>query len=102
MLTHCVFFWLKEGTTVGDKSLFERELASLVGIPGVLDGSFGVPASTDRPVVNRSYSYGLMVKFNDLAGHDAYQVDPIHKEFLKNCSHLWTQVQVYDFVDPSA
>jgi hypothetical protein len=102
MLTHCVFFWLKEGTTVGDKSLFERELASLVGIPGVLDGSFGVPASTDRPVVDRSYSYGLMVKFNDLAGHDAYQVDPIHKEFLRKCSHLWTQVQVYDFVDPSA
>jgi len=41
-----------------------------------------------------------MVKFDDLANHDAYQVDPIHKEFLKKCSHLWTRVQVYDFVDP--
>jgi hypothetical protein len=67
----------------------------------VLQGPFGVPASTDRPVIDRSYSYGLVLKFNDLAGHDAYQIDPVHEEFLENCGHLWVRVQVYDFVAPS-
>jgi hypothetical protein len=100
MFTHCVFFWLKNGTTPQERATFERGVASLITIPGVLHGHFGVPAPTDRPVIERSYSYGLMVKFENLAAHDAYQVDPIHKEFLKNCSHLWTRVQVYDFVDP--
>jgi hypothetical protein len=99
MLTHCVFFWLKDGITQQERASFEQGLASLTVISGVLHGTFGVPASTDRPVIDRSYSYGLMVKFNDLPGHDAYQVDPLHKEFLKNCSHLWERVQVYDFVD---
>jgi len=100
MLTHCVFFWLKEGVTAEQRVTFERCLVSLTTITGVFDATFGVPATTDRPVIDRSYSYGLMVKFDDLATHDAYQVDPIHKEFLKNCSQLWTRVQVYDFVDP--
>jgi hypothetical protein len=99
MFTHCVFFWLKDGITADERATFERGLASLTTIPGVFHGTCGVPATTDRPVIDRSYSYGLMVKFENLDIHDAYQVDPIHKEFLKNCSHLWTRVQVYDFVD---
>jgi len=102
MFTHCVFFWLKDGTTAQERATFERGVASLIAIPGVFHGTFGVPAATDRPVIDRSYSYGLMVKFEDQATHDAYQVHAIHKEFLKNCSQLWTRVQVYDFVDPPA
>ncbi len=95
-----MFFWLKDGTTAQDRDTFERGLASLITAPGVSHGTFGVPAATDRPVIERSYPYGLTVKFEDQATHDAYQVDPIHKEFLKSCSPLWTRVQVYDFVDP--
>ncbi len=102
MFTHCVFFWLKPETTREDCVEFEQGLRSLTTIPGAIDATFGVPATTDRPVVERSYSYGLMVKLNDLAAHDAYQVHPVHKEFLKNCAALWSRVQVYDFVDPPA
>ena len=100
MFTHCVFFRLKEETTSDDRIKFEEGLRSLTTTPGALHGTFGVPARTDRPVVERSYSYGLMVNFDDLAAHDAYQVHPVHKEFLKNCASLWSHVQVYDFVDP--
>jgi hypothetical protein len=102
MFTHCVFFWLKESASAEQRATFERGLASLTTISGVFHGTYGVPAATDRPVIERSYSYGLMVKFQDQATHDAYQVDPIHKEFLEDCSQLWTRVQVYDFVDPPA
>ena len=102
MFTHCVFFWLKEETTREDRVKFEEGLRSLTAIPSAFHAAFGVPATTDRPVVERSYSYGLMVRFEDLAAHDAYQVGPVHKEFLKNCAVLWSRVQVYDFVDPPA
>jgi hypothetical protein len=102
MFTHCVFFWLKEETTREDRVKFEDGLRSLTTIPSALHATFGVPATTDRPVVERSYSCGLMVRFADLSAHDAYQVDPVHKEFLKNCAALWSRVQVYDFVDPPA
>jgi stress responsive alpha/beta barrel protein len=102
MFTHCVFFWLKEETPREDRDKFEEGLRSLTTIPGASHATFGVPATTDRPVVERSYSYGLMVRLDDLAAHDAYQVHPVHKEFLKNCAALWSRVQVYDFVDPLA
>jgi hypothetical protein len=102
MFTHCVFFWLKDGATPADRAKFEEGLRSLATISAALDATFGVPATTDRPVVERSYSYGLMVKFKDLAAHDAYQIHAVHKRFLENCSALWTRVQVFDFVDPPA
>ena len=99
MLTHCVFFWLKEGLTRTDEATFQRGIRSLTRIPGVLDGVAGAPAATHRPVVDRSYSYGLVVKFENDADHDAYQVHPIHQEFLAACAGLWNKVLVYDFVD---
>lgn len=102
MFTHCVFFWLQPGVTEPQRASFERGLSSLLDIPGVVSGSFGAPAATDRPVVERSYSYGLMVQFQSVAEHDAYQVDPIHHAFLEQCSALWTRVQVFDFVAPPA
>ena len=101
MFTHCVFFWLKSDISAQERVSFERGLASLLGISSVVRGSFGVPAATDRPVVERSYSYGLTVCFENLAGHDAYQVDAIHHAFLEQCSQLWSRVQVYDFVEPA-
>ena len=99
MFTHCVFFWLKEHLSPSEEATFQRGLSSLTRITGVVQGSAGPPAATDRPVVDRSYSYGLMVRFEDKAAHDAYQVDPIHKEFLASCGSLWKKVLVYDFVD---
>jgi hypothetical protein len=99
MFTHCVFFWLKEGLSSSEKAAFELRLNTLPSIRGVLGGTAGVPASTDRPVVERSYSYGLVLTFADRAGHDAYQVDPIHDEFHRTCSPYWTKVLVYDVVD---
>jgi hypothetical protein len=102
MLTHCVFFWLKDGISAEEKAKFEKYLLPLRTIPGTLQGTCGLPATTNRPVIDRSYSYGLMVKFHDMVAHDAYQEHPVHKEFLQNCSSLWTRVVVYDFVDPPA
>ena len=49
-----------------------------------------------REVVDASYDCGLTVVLDDLNGHDAYQDDPIHHLFIKNCAHLWEKVRIYD------
>jgi hypothetical protein len=97
MFTHCVFFWLKEGMTADEKAVFERKLRALIDIPSVLFGSVGTPAATERSVIDRSYTWGLTVAFEDLAGHDAYQVDETHLDFRDTCSKFFQKVVVYDF-----
>ena len=102
MLTHCVFFWLRLTLTADDVAAFERGLRTLLTIPGVVDGAVGTPAPTNRPVVERSYSYALMLRFKDMAGHDAYQSHPIHSQFHTRFERFWTNAVVYDFSDRGA
>jgi len=96
---HSVYFWLKPGLSSADEQTFLRGVESLTKIQSVRHGWFGKPASTDRPVIDRTYSYGLVVSFDDEAGHDAYQVDPVHDAFRK-LHDLWTQVRIYDVLTP--
>jgi len=100
MLTHVVFFWAKEGLSVADLADFEQGLRTLPAIPGVVDGSVGVPGPPARPVVDRSYAFALLLRFQDLAAHDAYQIHPIHRAFHERCVKYWSRVAVYDFVAP--
>lgn len=96
MFTHHVFFWLKEGITQEEISKFEKGVKSLLDVEHVVSAHIGKPASTDRPVIDRTYSYSLLLIFEDKAGHDAYQPHPIHKKFVEDCSPLWTRVLIYD------
>ena len=57
----------------------------------------GVPADTEqRGVVDGSYSASEILFFDDVEGQNAYQVHPIHKQFVADCEHLWERVVVYD------
>jgi hypothetical protein len=74
-------------------------LESLRGIKSVTALYIGVPAALpERPVRDSSYGFGLTVVFKDIAAHDAYQIDPLHKAFDQNFRPLWIRVQVYDAV----
>jgi hypothetical protein len=99
MFVHCVFFWLKPELEEKERTQVRARASALTRIPAVKQGWLGKPAATDRPVIDRSYSYALTVAFDDEAGHDAYQVDPVHDAFRKECAHLWNRVQIYDFED---
>jgi len=101
MLTHVVLFWAKDGLSPSERADFERGLLSLLSVPTVEAGWVGIPAATDRAVVDRSYTFGLTVRFKDVAAHDAYQVDPIHDAFHARCSPYWKKVAVYDINDVS-
>ena len=97
MFVHAVYFWLKPGISGAEEQTFLRGVESLTKIHSVRYGWCGKPAATDRPVIDRTYSYGLVVAFDDAAGHDAYQVDPVHTAF-RDLHNFWNDVKIYDFV----
>lgn len=97
MLVHSVFFWLKPELNEAQRAEFLRALNALSGISSVSQIFIGTPAPTGkRAVVDDSYSYALTLLFKDIAAHDAYQIDPLHKAFVSGCSPFWTKVQIYD------
>jgi hypothetical protein len=97
MLVHTVFFWLKPDLTAAQRSEFRRGVESLAGIKAVEKTYIGTPAKTERrPIIDASYDVALTVLCRDLAAHDAYQVDPIHRAFVAQCGGFWTRVQIYD------
>ncbi len=96
MLVHSVFFWLKPDLSAERAAAFREGVESLTGIKSAAAVYVGTPAETDRPVIDRSYTIGLTVILEDMAAHDAYQVDPLHKEFLKNFADAWEKVVIYD------
>lgn len=97
VLMHQVYFWLKKDLSPSDLSKFEAGVKSLQKIKHVGYSNLGKPAkTTKRPVVDDSYSYALVLHFKDIKAHDAYQIDPIHEKFIKECASFWEKVQVYD------
>lgn len=96
-LMHKVFFWLKNPESTEDRDKLIAGLKTLAAIETVRGIHIGVPASTEkREVVDNSYQVSELLMFDDVAGQDAYQVHPIHKKFVDDCSHLWSKVVVYD------
>ncbi|MEO1162059.1 MAG: Dabb family protein, partial [Pseudomonadota bacterium] len=93
---HTVFFWLWKTTGPEQIRQFESGLDLLTRDPNVLERQIGKPAATDRAVIDSSYDYAAVLKFSDLAGHDAYQAGEAHQLFLEACASLWSKVQVYD------
>ena len=96
MFVHAVYFWLRDDLTGAEMMEFVEGVSSLRAIDSVKHGWVGVPAATDRPVIERSYSHALILVFADRGAHDAYQVHPVHDRFRQNCSTFWRKVVIYD------
>ncbi len=96
MFVHAVYFWLKKDLSSDQKNQYVAGLRSLAKIPSVRQCYIGTPAATDRPIIDRSYSYALTVVFDDPAGHDNYQAHPIHDQFRDECGTFWDKVVIYD------
>ena len=99
MFVHAVYFWLREDLTAVERATFEAGVQSLRTIASVDQAYIGVPAPTDRPVIERGYAKALVLVFADEAAHDAYQIDPIHDRFRSECGSFWTSVRIYDSID---
>ena len=100
MLIHHVFFWLKNPGSKTDRDQLISGLHKLRKIKTVRKIHIGVPAATeDRTVVDSSYHVSELLFFDGVAEQKAYQDDPIHQQFIKDCGHLWEKVVVYDSID---
>ncbi|AHM62417.1 stress responsive alpha-beta barrel domain-containing protein [Flammeovirgaceae bacterium 311] len=99
MFVHHVFFWLKNPDSSEDRNQLEEGLLELEKVDVIRTFHVGVPASTNRPVIERGYALSLLLIFDNLEDQETYQVHPVHERFVKECSHLWSKVVVYDSVD---
>jgi hypothetical protein len=100
ILAHHAIFWLKNPASVEDRDKLVEGVRTLGKIETIKEIHVGVLASTEkRPVVDTSWAVSELMFFNDLAGQAVYQTHPIHLDFVKNYSHLWEKVVVYDAMD---
>jgi hypothetical protein len=98
-LTHHVFFWLNHPESKEDRDELIKGLQTLKEIETVRSLYIGIPAeTTQRDVIDSSYSVSELIFFNDVAGQNGYQDHPIHHKFIEACAHLWKKVVVYDSV----
>lgn len=99
-IVHHALFWLKNPNSKEDRDKLVAGVKTLAKIPTVKELHVGVVASTEkREVVDNSWGVSELMFFSDLEGQAAYQTHPIHQEFIKNHSHLWEKVIVYDAVE---
>ena len=97
MFVHNVYFWLKKELTEEQREKFFAGVDTLKDIQPNVKIVTGKPADTDRPIIDRSYDYGLVCIFESLEDHDKYQVDPVHLKFVENHANDWDKVLIYDF-----
>lgn len=97
MLSHDVYFTLKEKTPEGRKSLIDSCHKYLTGHPGVVFYAAGtVNESLRREVNDLDFDVTLQLIFVDKAAHDAYQVHPKHQQFIEENKPTWAKVRVFD------
>lgn len=96
MIAHHVLFWLKADTSEDQKKAFREGLESLKNIETIKTLHIGTPAPIERAVVDTSYTFSLILFFDDLAGHDVYQIHAVHKAFLDEFRSLFEKVIIYD------
>jgi len=96
MIAHHVLFWLKADTTDQQKQDFLAGLNSLEKIEVVKTFHVGTPAAIERAVVDTTYTFSLVLFFEDMEAHDIYQVHPVHKAFLDEFRAYFEKVVIYD------
>ena len=96
---HHVYFWLKEAGNTEHRALLIEGLNKLSAVTTINQFHIGIPADTNRSVIETGYAVSWFVLFANGEDQASYQVDPIHLKFVEECSHLWSKVIVYDTID---
>ena len=96
-LVHQVYFWLQPGLDAAAREDFVAGMRSLAAAPTVRAVIVGTAAGTPaREVTDNSFDYFLTLHFDDVAGHDAYQVSETHLAFVAAHEAKFREVRVYD------
>jgi len=95
---HHVYFWLKNPDSKEDQQALIAGLESLSKVAEIQLFHIGIPAATDREVIDASYAVSWLTVFGTAKDQDVYQEHPLHLKFIADCSHLWSRVKVYDSI----
>ncbi len=99
LIAHYVLFWLKEDLSDQEKKDFTQFFEDLKKVPTIKSLHYGSPANTtQRDVVDNSFSYNLLVYFDNMEDLDVYETHPIHLEAIEKYSKYWTKVAVHDSI----
>jgi len=97
MVRHSVYFWLDDSLDDDDRLAFEDGMRTLFAIDAVRDGRFGRPAETpERDVTHNTFDYALVLDFDSVEQHDAYQAHHDHGVFVDRFSDWFEEVRVFD------
>lgn len=98
---HHVYFWLKNPESKENRNELVAGLKKLSHVTTIQSFHIGMPAATNRDVIDSTYSVSWLLLFKNKEDQDSYQADPIHLKFVEECAHLWSKVIVYDTVGVS-
>ena len=98
MLSHVVIFWTKPEIPGAAEALIAGAEKYLRPIPLAQGMHIGRMVPSHRDVVDQSYQVGLHLLFADKAAEEAYQVHPLHLDFVEkafkpNCQ----RATIFDF-----
>ena len=98
MFSHVVIFWTDPSIPNAAEELIAGAQQLLRPIPGSSQFHIGRMVPSHRPVVDQSYQVALNLVFEDKKAQDAYQVHPLHVEFVETVfKRVCKKVVVYDF-----
>ncbi len=98
MLSHVVIFWTNPEIPGAADALLAGAEKYLRPIPLVTSFHVGRMVPSHRDVVDQSYQIALNLQFESKAQEEAYQIHPLHLEFVEqafkpNC----LKAVIYDF-----
>jgi hypothetical protein len=96
MLTHVVLFKFKTETSGED---IQRLAEGLGNLPHVIEEIREFRFGKDIIHSERSYDFGLISSFDDLAAMQRYQIHPEHQKVLAHVKTITSSVVAVDFND---
>ena len=98
MFSHVVIFWTRPEIADAPQQLIAGAEQYLRPIEGVLSYHIGKMSPSERAVVDQSYQVALNLVFPNKAAEQAYQIHPLHLEFVEKVfKPLCQKAVVYDF-----
>lgn len=95
---HHVLFWAKNPGNEAEKNQLFKALKALGTLPMIQFAHVGKAIVTDfdRPVTEASYTFSVVLVFENAEKEKEYLYHPLHKKFIDDNKHLWGKVQVFD------
>ena len=98
VFVHHVYFWLNNPSNKEEQAQLIKGLNILSGANVINGFHIGLPADTNREVIDSSYDISWLLIFKNKEDQDIYQTHPLHLQFVADCAHLWSKVVVYDTI----